>query len=296
MTNRTKGFTLAAISAASYGVNPFAVIMYNDGLSVDSVLFYRYAFASVLTAILMLVRHESFKITFKEFFLLLTLGLIFSFSSIALFISYKYIDISIASTLLFCYPAMVTLIMAIFFSEKINKTTIIALILVTIGIFLLNSNNNGTIENIFGVLIVILSSLAYAIYIVSVQKTCLNKMSSIKVGFYSILFGSLIYIVRLNWCTELQIIETRQSAICAIILALFPTLISITALAKAIKYIGSTNAAILGALEPVTAVMLGIVIFDERPTIIETIGMITILSAVTIIIATPQILKKQQKC
>lgn len=294
MTNRTKGFALAALSAASYGVNPFAVIMYRDGLSVDSVLFYRYALATVLTAILMLVRHESFRLNLKQFALLFALGLIFSFSSISLFISYQYIDVSIASTLLFCYPAMVAVIMMTFFAEKPNAITIVSLILVAIGIMLLNSGSDGSVDNIFGVVIVILSSLAYAIYIVSVQKTSLCTMSSIKVGFYSILFGSLLYVIRLNWCTELQLIPTPQSMACAITLALFPTLISLTALAKAIKYIGSTYAAILGALEPVTAVMLGVVVFGERPTIVEIIGMIIIFVAVTLIIAAPKLLKKKE--
>lgn len=291
MTNRTKGFALAALSAASYGVNPFAVVMYNDGLTVDSVLFYRYAMASVLTAILMIVRHESFRLTLNDFWLLLTLGLVFSFSSIALFISYKYIDISIASTLLFCYPALVALIMMTFFGEKPNTITIVALIAVAIGIAMLNSGSDGSIDNIFGIIIVVLSSLAYAIYIVSVQKTRLNQMSSIKVGFYSILFGTLLYVVRLKWCTELQLIRTPQSAACAVTLAVFPTLISLTALAKAIKYIGSTYAAILGALEPVTAVMLGIIIFGERPTIVEIIGMVIVFLAVTLLVAAPKLFK-----
>lgn len=291
MTNRNKGYLFAAISAASYGVNPLAIIMYNDGLTVDDVLFYRYSMAAILMAILIFVRHESFRLTFNELFLLLGLGLLFSISSIALFISYKYIDVSIASTLLFCYPAIVTIIMMTFFKERPNWITLTSVIIVAIGIFILNYGSYGSVSNILGVVIVILSSLSYAIYIVCIQKTRLRKMSSLKVGFYSILFGNLIYIVRLNWFINLQEIPTTRSAICLSILAIFPTLISLTTLAKAIKYIGSTHSSIIGALEPVTAVLIGIIVFNERPSAIEIVGMLIVIFAVTMLVT---IRKKNQ--
>ena len=295
MTNRTKGFALAAVSAASYGVNPLAVIMYNDGFSVDSVLFYRYALAAIFTAVLMVAQHESFRLTLKQFALLLALGFIFSFSSIALFTSYQYISVSIASTLLFCYPALVTIAMITFFGEKPNIITIISLVLVLLGVVLLNSMSSNSVGNTIGIAIVLLAALAYTIYIISIQKTSLCNMSAVKVSFYSILFGLILYVIRLHGCTLLQPIHTTPSVICAIALALFPTLISLTTMAKAIKYIGSTHTSILGALEPITATMIGIFAFGERLKITETMGMITLLSAVTLIVVAPKLYRRKNK-
>ncbi|MCQ2229548.1 MAG: DMT family transporter [Bacteroidales bacterium] len=292
MTNRTKGFGLAALSAAAYGVNPFAVIMYSDGMSVDSVLACRYLLAIVLMTILMIVKKESFAITLKEGCMLGMLGLLFSGSSLTLFESYRFIDVSIASTLLFCYPAMVAIIMMAFFRERPNIITIGAIVFVFIGIMLLNSGGDNTKSNIIGVLVVVVSSLLYAIYIVCVQKSQLASMSSMKVSYYSIVFGSLVYIVRLKMLTELDIPSTPRAGICAIILAVFPTIISITALAQSIKYIGSTNAAIMGALEPVTAVLLGVIVFSERPSLLAVLGMIIVFVAVTVLIAAPKIFKR----
>lgn len=295
MTNRTKGFILGAISAAAYGVNPFAVIMYEDGMSVDSVLAYRYLLAIVLMTGLMIIKGETFSITLKEGVMLCILGHTFSGSSLSLFESYKYIDVSIASTLLFCYPAMVAIIMAIIFKEKPNIITIGAIIFVFIGIMLLNSDGDGSKSNIIGVAVVIVSSLLYAIYIICIQKSSLANMSPMKVSYYSIVFGSIIYIVRLNMLTELQIPTTMRAGTCAIILAVFPTIISITALAKSIQYIGSTYAAIMGALEPVTAVLLGIIVFGERPTPLAVLGMLIVFVAVTTLIAAPKLLGKINK-
>lgn len=285
MTDNTKGCILGAVSAASYGINPIAVLLYNDGVGVDSVLFYRYILAVAALGLVILARKESFAVRLRELPWLAGAGLLFSFSSLALFESYKHIDVSIASTLLFVYPAMVTLIMMIFFGEKPTPAKIAALALVLLGVVLLNGGSDVRAVNAFGVAIVLLSALAYAIYIVACRESRLNALPSIKFSFWSLLFGSTIYIVRLDFCTELQPLTSVPAVACALALALLPTLVSITTLARAIHLIGPSATAILGALEPVTAVLLGILLFSEHPTLPAIAGMLIILVAVTLIVA-----------
>ena len=88
-------------------------------MSVDSVLFFRYLFAVPMVAIMLKSRGRSFAVSRKEVWPLLLVGVFFVLSSITLFRSYHYMDSGIASTILFVYPVMVALIMAIFFKEKI---------------------------------------------------------------------------------------------------------------------------------------------------------------------------------
>lgn len=285
MKDTTKGYILGALSAASYGVNPLAVNLYNDGFNTDSVLFYRYALAILFIGILMLLQGESFKINLKETLLLIIMGILMSVSSISLFESYNYIDVSIASTLLFVYPALVTIIMMLFFKEKPSISIILALIGVGLGIILLNKGENSSTQNIFGVSIVIVSSLTYAVYIVMTQKSStLRNLSSLKLSFYALTFGILLFVIRMICSSNLHPLTSISHYGYVITLALFPTLISLTAMAKAIKYIGPTPTAIMGALEPVTAVILGILILDERPSTWAYIGMIVIVAAITLII------------
>lgn len=285
MKDTTKGYILGALSAASYGVNPLAVNLYNDGFNTDSVLFYRYALAILFIGILMLLQGESFKINLKETLLLIVMGILMSVSSISLFESYNYIDVSIASTLLFVYPALVTIIMMLFFKEKPSISIILALIGVGLGIILLNKGENSSTQNIFGVSIVIVSSLTYAVYIVMTQKSStLRNLSSLKLSFYALTFGILLFVIRMICSSNLHPLTSISHYGYVITLALFPTLISLTAMTKAIKYIGPTPTAIMGALEPVTAVILGILILDERPSTWAYIGMIVIVAAITLII------------
>ena len=106
--NKTKGFLLGAIAAASYGMNPlFTLPLYSAGMSVDSVLFYRYALAIVVLGIMMKMQKQSFAIKKADVLPLCIMGLLFSFSSLFLFMSYNYMDAGIASTILFVYPVLV---------------------------------------------------------------------------------------------------------------------------------------------------------------------------------------------
>ena len=61
MDKNTKGFTLGALAAVSYGTNPlFALPLYAKGIGVNSVLFYRYIFAVFIYGIwLKLVKKTS---------------------------------------------------------------------------------------------------------------------------------------------------------------------------------------------------------------------------------------------
>ena len=112
MNSKTKGFIYGAIAAASYGMNPlFTLPLYAAGMSVDTVLFYRYFFAVIVLGILMKMQHQSFALRKADILPLVIMGLLFSFSSLLLFMSYNYMDAGIASTILFVYPVMVAVIM-----------------------------------------------------------------------------------------------------------------------------------------------------------------------------------------
>lgn len=209
MNNKTKGFIYGAIAAASYGMNPlFTLPLYAAGMSVDTVLFYRYAFAVIVLGVLMKLQGQSFTLRKADILPLVIMGLLFSFSSLLLFMSYNYMDAGIASTILFVYPVMVAVIMGAFFKEKISAITVFSILLALSGIALLYQGDGNKPLSTVGIIFVLLSSLSYAIYIVGVNRSSLKTLPTTKLTFYAILFGLSVYIVRLNFCTELQIIPS----------------------------------------------------------------------------------------
>ena len=293
--NKTKGFILGAIAAASYGMNPlFTLPLYSAGMSVDTVLFYRYSLAVIVLGILMKFQKQSFAIKKVDVLPLCIMGLLFAFSSLFLFMSYNYMDAGIASTILFVYPVLVAIIMAVVFKEKVSPITMFSIALAFVGISMLCKSPGGQTLSLVGITFVFLSSLSYAIYIVGVNRSSLKDMPIAKLTFYVLLFGLSVYVVRLKFCTELQLIPTPMLWVNAVSLAVFPTVISLVTMTKAIHYIGSTPTAILGALEPVTALFFGVLVFGEQLTPRIILGIFMVITAVTLIIGGKSLLKKRK--
>ena len=293
--NKTKGFILGAIAAASYGMNPlFTLPLYSAGMSVDTVLFYRYSLAVIVLGIMMKFQKQSFAIKRVDVLPLCIMGLLFAFSSLFLFMSYNYMDAGIASTILFVYPVLVAIIMAVVFKEKVSPITMFSIALAFVGISMLCKSPGGQTLSLVRITFVFLSSLSYAIYIVGVNRSSLKDMPIAKLTFYVLLFGLSVYVVRLQFCTELQVIPTPMLWINAVSLAVFPTVISLVTMTKAIHYIGSTPTAILGALEPVTALFFGVLVFGEQLTPRIILGILMVITAVTLIIGGKSLLKKRK--
>ena len=284
MSLQTKGVILAIISAICYGMNPLgALFLYEEGLNVNSVIFYRFIFASILLAIFMIIKKDSFYLKFKEIILLALLGLLFGISAISLFNSFLYMDAGLASTVLFIYPIFVAIIMALFFKEKNSIITILSIVFAFIGVVLLYESDGANVSNV-GIFLVIVSSLCYAIYIVIINQYL--KMSALKVTFYSMLFCTITILIHSFFDSSLNIMPLVNFNMWfyTIFLALVPTIISLLFLIKAIQLIGSTSASILGALEPLTAVLIGVYVFNEKITFWLVIGIVFILFGVILIV------------
>ena len=195
MNAKTKGTLCGIVAAVTYGTNPLgALSLYADGINSASVLFYRYGLAVVLLGALMLARRESLRVSWRELGIIATLGVLFAASSLSLYLSFHYMDAGIASTILFVYPIMVAVIMALFFHEKTSLVTVLSIVLSLCGIALLYRGGDGAVLSTAGVLLVLVSSLTYAVYIVIVNRSTL-AMSPIKLSLYVMAFGTLTIIL-----------------------------------------------------------------------------------------------------
>ena len=285
MNIRTKGYIIGAIAAATYGTNPiFAIPLYKNGMDTNSVLFFRYLLAIPIIIVMMKMRGRTFSLKKKEILPVISMGIVMSVSSLALFESYNYIGAGIASTILFVYPILVAIIMALLFHERLGWLGSICIALAIGGIFMLYQTEDGTTINIKGVLFVLLSASSYAIYLVYVNHSILKDMATLKLTLYVLIFGLLVYFSISNFGRELSTPSHWYMWFNLLGLAVLPTAISFYCTTQAIMYIGSTPTAILGALEPLTAVLLGIVLLQEPITFRILTGMIMIIMGVSIII------------
>ena len=290
------GILCGILAAVCYGTNPLGALkLYGEGMNTGSVLFYRFGIAWVIIALVMLIRslpmrgsaRESLRVTPRQFGILSLLGILFTISSLTLYLSFRLMDAGVASTILFTYPVMTAVIMALFFHERINAASVAAIILSFIGVALLYWGDGTATLPIGGVILVLLSALSYALYIIVVNRSNL-PMSSFKINFYVLIYCSMGMVAFAALSHQpLTLPQGFTSWFYVGWLAIVPAILALVLLVYAAKYIGSTTTAILGALEPLTAVLIGILIFGENFTATLAIGILLILGAVALIVLKP---------
>ena len=277
---------LCAIGAAvCYGTNPLGALnLYAEGMNTPSVLFYRFGLAWIIIAIVMLFRKESLKVDRREFRTLTALGLLFIGSSLTLYLSFHLMPAGVASTILFTYPVMTAAIMALFFREKIKFATVASIVLSLVGVVLLYWGDSGGTLHLGGVILVLVSALTYALYIIVVDKSPL-AMSSFKINFYVLFYCAAgMALFALLSGQPLMLPPTPRAWLWVSWLAVVPAIMALVMMVYAAKYIGSTPTAILSALEPTTAVLIGVFVFAEPFSLRLLLGIVLILAAVTIVV------------
>lgn len=282
-----KGYMLAAIAAAAYGTNPiFAVPLYEQGMNPASVLLFRYILSLPLLAAIIWWRRSGYALQRRELGPVAVLGIMMALSSLMLFESYEYLNVGVASTLLFVYPVMVAVLMIFFFHEKFRATVGICLVLMCVGLALLMNPQEGASPSPYGCLLVMFSALSYALYIVMVNvNKAIRAIPTTRLLFYVLLFGSVVFLVPLIADTPLTLPAQGWGWGNLFALAVIPTVISLGCTTLAIQQIGSTPTAILGALEPVSAVVLGMIVLGQTLTFRELLGGLLILAATTLVVA-----------
>ena len=281
-----KGVICGILAAVFYGTNPLGALpLYADGVNTSSVLFYRFSLAAAILGVLLMIKRKPLGVTLHEFKVLMTLGVMFAISSITYYLSFRYMDAGIASTILFVYPVLVAVIMSIFFKERVAKSTVLSILLSLAGIALLYRGGKGATLSTVGIALVMLSSLSYALYIIYVNQSSI-RMSSLKLTFYVLLSCMLTLLLFSLTSPELHLRfpPSPRAWFFACWLGVVPTILSLVLMTIAVHEVGATPTAIMGALEPLTAVAVGVLVFGESFSLRLAVGIVLILLAVVIIV------------
>lgn len=284
---KIKGYLLAALAAITYGTNPaFAVPLYGSGMNPLSVLLWRYVLSLPFLLAMIIWRKQRLTISRKEIMPVGILGILMALSSLGLFASFEYMNAGVASTLLFMYPVMVAVLMCFFFHERFRITTGLCLIVMGAGLCIMLRGNGEISVNLTGFLLVFLSALTYALYLVMTNvSTVIKTIPTLTMLFYQLMIGSVVFVAMFAVGDPIVVPHTFAQWGNVTALALLPTVISLCCITTAIHCIGSTPTAILGSLEPVTAVVLSILLLGQTMTVNEMAGGFLILTATTMVVA-----------
>ena len=285
--NRIKGILYAAVSSSTFGLAPFfSLTLLLAGFSAFEVLSYRWGVATIALTLFGWCSGCSFRLEKKDFLVVLLLSLLRAVTSFSLLIAYQNIATGVASTIHFMYPLAVSLVMMYFFQEKKSLWVMFAVFMSLLGAALLSSGEleAKNSDTIVGLVAACVSVFSYAGYIVGVRMTRAVRINSTVLTCYVMGLGTVLYFIGALTTSGLRLVADGYTWLIILGLALPATAISNITLVRAIKYAGPTLTSILGAMEPLTAVVIGVFVFKELFTLNSAIGIILILLAVSVVI------------
>ncbi|MGP1552241.1 MAG: DMT family transporter [Porphyromonas gingivalis] len=286
-SSRLYGLAVGILSSATFGLIPlFTLPVSAKGASFELILFYRFFFAAIAIGILHRLSGGSFKVSRADIGPLVLLGFLYAGTALFLFHGYGYMASGVATTIHFLYPLFVTALMLLFFGERFSPVPLTAIFIALIGVgLLMGLTGGGDRVGLTGFVIVAISALCYALYIVFVNRSRIRIMPGRRLTFY-------VFVAAAGFC--LINVLVRQGEVAPLpdaaswgnilLLALVPTVISNLALVVAVRNIGSTLTSALGAMEPLTSVLVGVWVFHEVLGASAIVGMGCILIAVGLIV------------
>ena len=285
--NAIIGYPAGIVTGITYGLNPlFAKPLMNNGASTEAILFFRYGIAVVLLGAFLLLKKESFRINLRQAGVLLGLGLLYTASSAFLFEAYKYIASGLATTLVFLFPVMVAIIMV--FLKVVPSWPVWLSIAATFAGVMIMTGGTGT-ETIdpTGIWFSIASAFVYALFIVIINRSkAISSIPNSLLTFYALSVGTVFFLTRcgLSGAELLTGLDGGMAWANLLGLAILPTIVSTASLAVATRNIGATKASVLGVFEPITAILVGTLVFGEELTPNIIAGILISIVAVSFMI------------
>ncbi len=284
------GIFYAAISSMSFGFSPlFSLALIAVGLSDFDILSYRWLIAGIVLMIYAFCKKKSLRLnSFDEAWKIILLSVLRALTSVTLLIGYVNISSGIASTINFMYPVIVTLCMVIFFGEKRSLIDYLAIAASIFGVYLLASGDSIMVEGgntRLGLACSLISAFSFAAYYIVMKQVKADKIEVVKFTTWIMMLSAVYFIIGAFVCDgKLTVVTDAGSWLNILGLGLWSTMVSNITGVKGNRRIGPTMTSILGALQPLTAVILGVLFLNEHLYMRSLIGCTIILVAVTIIV------------
>jgi drug/metabolite transporter (DMT)-like permease len=250
------------------------------GMSAQSIIFYRVVFAFVLFFIFIVITGNLRIIELKEKKIyLLLFGILQAGTMLTYFISLIKGSVSIAVLLLYTAPVYITLLSPWLLKEKSTKKGIIALVLSILGILLIVDPQKLDFTYFsVGILAGIASGIIYAFQIMT-SKYVSSTYSGYSQAFWSFLVAILILLP--FGTSPIGVVLDNLGYL--ILLSIFPTILAVSLYFNGLKKVKAHSASILGLIEPLSAVILAVLILNENISILEMIGGTLILAAAALV-------------
>lgn len=282
---RGRGIAYAIISGMSFGFIPlFTLPAVREGYSTFSILTYRFAISAAMLGVMLLVQRVRIRLRARQVLELLALSLLcYCGSACFLVMAYHYIPSGIATTVNFLFPVIVALIMRFVYGERLRWVVWVAITLSLAGVALLSWGEGGVL-NIRGVGYALITAVCYGLYVVGLNRLTVRSLPGSVVTFFVLLFGSFFFFTLATFEGGVAPIGSLKIGVDFVLLAFVATMISNYALVLSVQSIGSTMASVLGSVEPLTALGIGVFALDETLTLTQVLGAVVVVLSVGLVV------------
>ena len=297
------GFFYSIVSSAAFGLIPlFTLPLMKLGVSGATALFYRFAIATVVLGIVLAMRGERFRARGIDLCKLAGMSFMYTMAALLFFWGFKHMPSGVVATIQFTYPVMVMLIMTVFYHERFSWITATSIALAIAGVYLLSGGGDGDGDgganigmSLLALSLLLLSALCNAVYITAIYAARIPNMSGLVMTFYVLAFGAVISGGNSLLSGTFQPLHSWWELLLATLLAVVTAVVSNLTLILAIQRIGSTLTSILGVMEPVTAVAVGILVFNEPFSLSLVAGVALIAASVVLVMLGKQVTEFLQR-
>ncbi|MFF3022457.1 DMT family transporter [Gottfriedia sp. NPDC057948] len=282
------GYILILISAIAFGLMPiFALYAYDQNVSVNTLLFLRFTFASIMFFSYLVVSKKLVKITKKQLVMFVLLGgVLYMLQSSFYFSSVKYIPASLAALILYLYPIFVAILSFLVNKEQLTKNIMLSIVLSLIGIVLVLG---APAENVnpFGILLALAAAIVYSIYIIVGGRVSIHVPPLVTSAYIS-LFASISFLLVGVSTSTIHIHFKFIGWISILGISIISSVISMGTFFAGVKRIGPTKGAVLSMVEPVVTISFSTILFHENMSLLQIIGGTIVLSGALLVVLTSE--------
>ncbi len=277
--NTIKGYVFAVLSAVIYGSMPLmAKNIYADGVNPLSLVFLRNSFSLVPLAVLAYTQKRTLKIPLR----LLPKVSIIAFlgcclTPILLFSSYRFIPSGTATVIHFAYPAFVVLGGILFLREKPQTRNILCVLMCVGGISLFYSP--GQPLDPVGSMLSLASAVTFAAYVIILARFDTSEISGFLFAFHNIVISSIVTFVICIVSGSLVLPSTLTGWGLCLLLSLLVTTGAVVLFQQSAFLIGGERVSILSTLEPITSLVIGVIVFNEALGLPVLVGSVMVVAA-----------------
>ncbi|MFB6243910.1 MAG: DMT family transporter [Halobaculum sp.] len=278
MRERTVGLLFTVIGAALFGtLGIFGEAAASVGLSTATLLSYRFVGATVIFWGLSVFRGGIPVLRGRTLAAELGLGVVYGVMSVAYFESLAWLSAGVAALLLFTYPVQVTLVSALGLSEPVTLPKLLALLAAVGGVGLVVGG--GTAVALPGVLLVGLASVCYTVYATGTRVAVADVAPLVHAAyvFVGLSASTLLYGAATN-TLRVPTAPTHWALVVGI--TVLGTILPMILFTEGLARIEASRASIVSTSEPLTTVLLGVLLLGEPLTLSIAAGAALILAGV----------------